>query len=224
MGLKPPKKLCQSITRMPWQDTQNMKARIGRNVTGRTQRKDRKAQAKQDRYTRQAKQDIDRTGQSGFFPCVSSPLSFPFCLFPYVSLLCLFPCVCSPLSLPICLFNILNCTSHSRPLLFPLPSGFGLWNRISTVGWGISANSRFFLSRLALLLFFALASAKARKKRRRPPLENAQIFLDLLSEFSTQDGFHPHPFCHFETVPEPALNLICIRFKICNVDRLPDFS
>ena len=41
-----------------------MKARTGRKVTGRTERKDIKGQAKQDRYTRQAKQDIARTGQT----------------------------------------------------------------------------------------------------------------------------------------------------------------
>ncbi len=42
-----------------------MKARTGRNVTGRTERKDRKGQAKQDRYTWQAKKkDIARTGQT----------------------------------------------------------------------------------------------------------------------------------------------------------------
>jgi hypothetical protein len=76
-------------------------------------------------------------------------------------------------------------TPYSRPLLFPLPSGLELWNPVSNVvrqreeKERISAFSlrsalllfsRSFFSVLSGSFFFALAGAKARKKRGRLPL------------------------------------------------------
>ncbi len=72
-----------------------------------------------------------------------------------------------------------------KTLSFPLPSSFGLWNRISTVGGGKSVNSSFFSFALGAVAFFSRffsftlsrsffgfvpASLKAWKKRRRSSL------------------------------------------------------
>ncbi len=76
-----------------------MKARTGRNVTGRTGKAVYNGKTEKDRQNRtQTGQDHQDSFPVSLTLC-SSPLSFPFCLFPYVSLLCLFPYVCSPLSL-----------------------------------------------------------------------------------------------------------------------------
>ncbi len=99
--------------------------------------------------------------------------------------------VSSLLSVPLCLFNILNCTSHSRPLLFPLraalssETGFPLWveEKARIHAFFFRARrfrffSRSFFFALSRSFFrFALASTKARKKRRRPPLGIIQKYV-----------------------------------------------
>jgi hypothetical protein len=55
-------------------------------------------------------------------------------------------------------FNILYCTSYSRPLLFPLPWGFGLWNLASSVRWRKKFNFVLFSYVLSTSIFCALFS------------------------------------------------------------------
>ncbi len=51
-------------TGQPEHESQDRQERDRQNRKGRTEGKDIKGQVKQDRYTRQAKQDIARTGQT----------------------------------------------------------------------------------------------------------------------------------------------------------------